>query len=328
MGEETIPFMSRLKAIRDRMSQQAIDDAADGHEAASEEAAGDTLIAETGTVLPFGQDAANPFVDVPDDDDNVDNMWAMENEPEDLAKPLIDDDLLVEDDALAPVEAEVSIYDLAEPEDEAAAAGVDTKAEPAPEAEPALAPGSAWQAADVYEPDPEPEPANEPEVEEERPMRRGGRTKTRLLGVEHSDGKTVDLFAKVTANQVQTPLFPFGWLVVVAGPGRGEFVSLQSGVSQIGRDEDQAVQLDFGDTTISRQNHAAIAFDEEEASFFIGHGGKSNLVRLNGKPLLSTELMKNGDQIKIGETTLRLVTLCGKDFSWSDGSGKASPDNG
>ena len=127
---------------------------------------------------------------------------------------------------------------------------------------------------------------------------------------------------------MQTPLFPFGWLVVVAGPGRGEFVSLQSGVSQIGRDEDQAVQLDFGDTTISRQNHAAIAFDEEEASFFIGHGGKSNLVRLNGKPLLSTELMKNGDQIKIGETTLRLVTLCGKDFSWSDGSGKASPDNG
>ena len=105
-------------------------------------------------------------------------------------------------------------------------------------------------------------------------------------------------------------------MVVIRGPGRGASIPIQAGASQIGRGEDQAIQLDFGDTTISRENHAAIAFDPEETTFFIGHGGKSNLVRLNGKPLLSTEQLKNGDEVKIGETTLRLVALCGESFSW------------
>ena len=112
-------------------------------------------------------------------------------------------------------------------------------------------------------------------------------------------------------------MFPYGWMVVLDGPGKGASFPLLAGISQIGRDEDQAVQLDFGDTSISRSNHAAIAFDDEERAFFIGHGGKSNLVRLNGKPLLSTERLKNGDIIRIGETTLRLVALCDETFSWS-----------
>lgn len=149
--------------------------------------------------------------------------------------------------------------------------------------------------------------------------RRSGRVKTRLLGFEHSDGKTVDI-SQLAAGQASTDTrFPVGWLVVVKGPGRGEAIALKAGVSQIGRDEDQGVQLDFGDTSISRANHAAIAFDEEARQFFVGHGGKSNIVRLNGKPLLSTETVANGALIRVGETTLRLVTLCGPDFNWNLG---------
>lgn len=157
------------------------------------------------------------------------------------------------------------------------------------------------------------------EAVQERTARRTGRVKTRLLGIEHSNGVTTNVFAKTPVGGGQRDVaFPAGWLVIVAGPGKGTYFTLAQGVSQIGRDEDQAVQLDFGDTSISRQNHAAIAFDEERRSFFVGHGGKSNLVRLNGKPLLSTEPVRNGDQIRIGETTLRLVTLCDDRFSWSD----------
>ena len=81
------------------------------------------------------------------------------------------------------------------------------------------------------------------------------------------------------------------------------------------------VRLDFGDTSISRNNHAAVAFDTEQSKFFLGHGGKSNLVRLNGKPVLSTEEMSNGDQIRIGETTLKFVALCGEEFTWKSTEG-------
>lgn len=149
--------------------------------------------------------------------------------------------------------------------------------------------------------------------------RRSGRVKTRLLGFETSDGMNDPIFVGQKLNTPSTARdrFPVGWIVVVRGPGRGESIALKPGVSQIGRDEDQAIQLDFGDTSVSRANHAAIAFDEEDRKFFIGHGGKSNLVRLNGRPLLSTEQAKNGDLIRIGETTLRLVTLCGEDFTWA-----------
>ena len=69
--------------------------------------------------------------------------------------------------------------------------------------------------------------------------------------------------------------------------------------------------------SISRQHHAAIAYDGRTHQFHVGHGGKSNLVRLNGKPLLSTELIEDGDEIQIGETTLLLKVLCTPAFNWS-----------
>ncbi|OBY24183.1 FHA domain-containing protein [Leisingera sp. JC1] len=110
--------------------------------------------------------------------------------------------------------------------------------------------------------------------------------------------------------------FPVGWLAVVQGPGRGAAFTLFSGVTVIGRGEDQTVRLDFGDNSISRDNHAAIAYDAEQKAFYIGHGGKANLVRRNGRPVLSTEELAAGDEIRIGETTLRFVPLCGASFGW------------
>ena len=104
---------------------------------------------------------------------------------------------------------------------------------------------------------------------------------------------------------------------MINGPGRGASFPLHSGVSQIGRGDDQAIRLDFGDTSISRSNHAAIAYDEEQDSFYLGHGGKANMVRLNDRPVLSTEDVRNGALIRIGETTLRFVAFCDGTFNWS-----------
>jgi pSer/pThr/pTyr-binding forkhead associated (FHA) protein len=115
--------------------------------------------------------------------------------------------------------------------------------------------------------------------------------------------------------------FPVGWIIVVEGPGRGNAFTLKGGVMQIGRGAGQGVQLDFGDTAISRENHAAVAFDDETGKFFLGHGGKSNLVRLNGAPVLSTEELSNRDRIRIGETTLMFIGLCNEEFIWTSGEG-------
>ncbi|WP_019953425.1 FHA domain-containing protein [Yoonia vestfoldensis] len=150
---------------------------------------------------------------------------------------------------------------------------------------------------------------------------RSRRTKTRLIGFEKSDGDVVDLFndaPKVVATQ--RAKFPVGWIVVTEGPGRGESFALMAGMNPIGRGEDQAVQLDFGDNAISRSNHAAIVYDPDGKEFLLGHGGKSNIVRLNDKPVISNETLKTGDVIRIGETVLRFVALCDKSFNWSEGA--------
>jgi hypothetical protein len=157
--------------------------------------------------------------------------------------------------------------------------------------------------------------------------RRAGRVKTRLLGFDSSLGMGTDPFesgqAAPTAAVVR---FPVGWIVVVGGPGRGASYTLFNGVSAIGRGDDQPVKLDFGDNSISRTNHAVVAYDDEQRKFFLGHGGKANIVRLNGRPVLSTEELGHNDIIRIGETTLRFLALCGPDFDWADGEATQGSD--
>lgn len=107
-----------------------------------------------------------------------------------------------------------------------------------------------------------------------------------------------------------------GWLVVIAGPGRGCSREIYYGMNSIGRGAEERIPLDFGDTTISRDAHAYVVFDEKQSDFYIQHGGKSNLVRLNDAPVLAPQPLKNGDVIEIGATKLRFVPLCGEDFKW------------
>lgn len=154
------------------------------------------------------------------------------------------------------------------------------------------------------------------EPPEERSARR---VRTRMLGFDQDAGQIIDPIEKAAAqSDPRSARFPVGWIIVADGPGRGHAFTLYTGVSTIGRGDNQTVTLDLGDTSISREKHAAIAYDEEANSFFLGHGGKSNIVRLNGRPVLSTEDLRHSDMIRIGETTLRFVALCGDGFTWGD----------
>ena len=109
-----------------------------------------------------------------------------------------------------------------------------------------------------------------------------------------------------------------GWVVVVKGPGRGNFCPVFVGMNSVGRDASQRVSLSFGDDSISREEHAFITYDEEQRCFYLQHGGKSNLVRLGAHPVLSPTELKPNDLIRIGRTTLLFVPCCGPDFSWTD----------
>ena len=89
-------------------------------------------------------------------------------------------------------------------------------------------------------------------------------------------------------------------------------------MNSVGRDASQRISLNFGDESISREEHAFITYDEEQRRFYVQHGGKANLVRLGKKPVLVPTELKANDRIRLGRTTLRFVPCCGPDFSWTE----------
>lgn len=218
----------------------------------------------------------------------------------DTASGLQSPDSPLRSQAIAPDQAFALTEEFRKPDEPTLAPEASSRPEPAPLADPSPAASIAV-----------PQPAMG------RGEARHGRVKTRLLGFDTSPDTGLDPMARQKqALAAPYTSFPVGWLIVVDGVGRGSAFTLFNGVSTIGRGEDQIVRLDFGDNAISRENHASIAYDPMGKSFFIGHGGKANLVRRNNRPVLSTEELTSGDHITIGETVLRFIPLCGPDFSW------------
>ena len=98
-------------------------------------------------------------------------------------------------------------------------------------------------------------------------------------------------------------------LRIVDGPGKGQERPVFSGTNQVGRSADNRIPLDFGDNTISRQQHAVISFDSGSEEFRIFDGGKQNPVHVNGERLSGDRPLNDGDTIKIGLTTLRFAVM-------------------
>ena len=111
---------------------------------------------------------------------------------------------------------------------------------------------------------------------------------------------------------------PAGWLVVVRGPGQGNFVAVGNGSNSVGRDESERVRIDFGDDTISRQNHSTITYDPRGKKFYLHHGAGKNLTYLEGNPVLTPTELPGFSRITIGDTELLFVPLCCEQFDWDD----------
>jgi hypothetical protein len=109
-----------------------------------------------------------------------------------------------------------------------------------------------------------------------------------------------------------------GWLVVVKGPGRGKALSLGYGFNSIGRDPSQRVRLDFGDSQISRLNHAKLFYDSKSRKFMMTLGESINPTYVRTEALLVPTEIKSGDRIVMGQTELLFTALCGENFEWSE----------
>jgi hypothetical protein len=109
-----------------------------------------------------------------------------------------------------------------------------------------------------------------------------------------------------------------GWLVVTKGPGRGSAAQLGYGWNSIGRDASQRICLDFGDTQISRLNHAKILYDPRARKFSLTMGEGTNPTYVRGQALLAPTEIHSGDEIQVGDTDLLFIALCGEKFDWSD----------
>ncbi|MGQ0686129.1 FHA domain-containing protein [Bradyrhizobium sp.] len=120
--------------------------------------------------------------------------------------------------------------------------------------------------------------------------------------------------SQAAANDVDPVV---GWLVVIAGPGRGRAVEIGAGANPLGRALGQKLRLDFGDMQISRERHAVIIYDPRSQRFFLNKGEVRNLTYVDNEVVMAPVELAGGETILVGETQLRFVRFCGDRFNWS-----------
>lgn len=136
-----------------------------------------------------------------------------------------------------------------------------------------------------------------------------------LVGRTAAPGATIGRYKKEIGIDP-----PVGWLVCIDGPDRGTDYKIRSENNSIGRSETMRICIS-GDETIARENHAFISYDPESNTYNVYPGMSRGLVYLNRGPVFGAAQLQPFDEIKVGNTTLLFVPLCGnfgdKPFRWA-----------
>lgn len=136
---------------------------------------------------------------------------------------------------------------------------------------------------------------------------------------EASDARTSLVRGKMQVTRgafEQDPVV--GWLVVVGGPGIGQYRPIFEGNNSMGRGGGNRIPIDFGDDAISSDEQAYIRYDSAERSFlFVPNLAKTNVVSLNEKRPTGAVELAQMDVITMGRTQLVFVPFCGPDFDWA-----------
>lgn len=105
-----------------------------------------------------------------------------------------------------------------------------------------------------------------------------------------------------------------GWLVCMNGGEKGCDYRLHAGKNFIGRSQGMDVML-TDDKSIARDKHCSVLYDPKGNEFYVT-SENANTVYLNGELLTEAHKLKQGDEIKVGETKLKFIPFCREDMTW------------
>ena len=108
-----------------------------------------------------------------------------------------------------------------------------------------------------------------------------------------------------------------GWLACIAGVEQGRDYRIYGKNNTIGRSDKNDLVMK-GDTTISRENHARIAYDPKHNDFHIIPGESTNAIYVNDEPVYVPTTLNDRDVLEIGESKFMFVALCNENFNWKD----------
>jgi hypothetical protein len=160
-------------------------------------------------------------------------------------------------------------------------------------------------------------------IEETRAMEPNEPPTTRVVKAREKQSeappRTQLVRGRVSVKRGEFALDPVvGWLVIVGGPGIGQFRAVFEGNNSIGRSASNRIPIDFGDETISAEEQAYVRYDSAERSFlFVPNLAKTNVVSVNEKRPTAAVTLAAMDVITMGRTQLVFVPFCGPEFDWS-----------
>ena len=130
---------------------------------------------------------------------------------------------------------------------------------------------------------------------------------------QEEDNRTVGIFQK------RMELEPVvGWLVCVDGADKGKDYKLYGKNNTIGRSERMDVYIK-NDPTISRENHARLAYDQKHNDFHLIPADAVNNIYVNEEPVYLPTKLQAYDLIELGDTKVVFVPFCSDRFTWQNG---------
>ncbi|MDD6489368.1 MAG: FHA domain-containing protein [Clostridia bacterium] len=133
---------------------------------------------------------------------------------------------------------------------------------------------------------------------------------TKQLENKNDTGKTVGVFQKKLHFE---PVV--GWLVCIDGPEKGKDFRIYGKNNTIGRSEKMDICI-TGDQTISRENHARLAYDEKHNAFHLIPAESTNTIYLNDEPIYVPTKLNTRDIIEFGDCKFVFVPFCDDSFKW------------